>query len=172
MKFLVAALVIPATCNWDLSLNHYHYSMYIKPVCTGHNCFLTNHLMFWQQSWNSWKLFWVQKGFVFFVCLQQRGVFTQIFLDRANCAKYVILKTPFLKVQVLQKTPSRQTSFPLLLHGLSFKPSLACDNSYYVNTHTQVFIENKYIPTPDFQFHHKLCVHTLLIQWLKFSPSI
>ena len=31
-----------------------------------------------------------------------------------------------------------------------FKPSLACDNSYYVNTLTQVFIDNKYIPMPDF----------------------
>ena len=30
-----------------------------------------------------------------------------------------------------------------------FKPSLACDNSYYVNTLTQVFIDNKYLPMAD-----------------------
>ena len=62
------------------------------------------------------------------------------------------------------KKSLKTKSFHFLLHRLSFKPSLACDNSYYVNTHTQVFIENKYIPTPDFQFHHIFCVYMLLIE--------
>ena len=120
--------------------------------------------MLWHSSWKYLEGVWGKCRWVFsFVCSRELSlssietIFTQIFLDQANMwfwkyfwnifennfgsRKYVILKRPF------QKVP--QNLFLLLLTSLSFKPSLACDNSYYVNTHTQVFIENKYIPMPD-----------------------
>ena len=101
----------------------------------------------------------VQMGL--FVCLQQRIVpffdWNHIHSNIFGSSKYVILKV-FLKI-ILDHANMwywkghfkkvSQNLYLLLLTSLSFKPSLACDNSYYVNTHTQVFIENKYIPMPD-----------------------